>query len=97
MDRIFAWRRLYNWVDFRRRKLDGRMRRIRDAKEGCLPELVGFAKGEDDVFKLGHEVYCDMVHELKRALVVWFRERVLIGEAVGRDQTLSCRVLGTHR
>jgi len=47
-------------------------------------ELVGFSKGEDDVFELGHEIGCDMIHELKCALVVRFSECVLIGEAMKR-------------
>ena len=52
----------------------------------CLPIFVGFTKGEDDVFELGHEVCGGVVHELESALVVWFRESVFLGEAVSRDE-----------
>ena len=51
----------------------------------CLPVFVGFTKGEDDVFELGHEVFRGVVHELQGALIVWFRECVLLGEAVSRE------------
>ena len=51
-----------------------------------MPVFVGFTKGEDDVFELGHEVFCGVVHELQSTLVVWFRECVFLGEAVSRDE-----------
>ena len=50
----------------------------------CLPELVGLAKGEDDVLELCHERLGGMIHELQRPLVVWLRKRMFLGEPVGR-------------
>lgn len=52
----------------------------------CLPELVGFTKCENDVFEFGHEIFGCVVHELQSTLVVWFSERMLLREAVSRDE-----------
>jgi hypothetical protein len=52
----------------------------------CLPVFVGFAKGEDDIFELGHEVFGGVVHELESTLVIWFRECMFLREAVSQDE-----------
>lgn len=58
------------WV---RRIEYSRMRRV------YVPVLIRLAKSKHDVLKFLHDITRGMIHQLKGALVVWFREIMRLG------------------
>ena len=47
----------------------------------CSPELIRLAKSENDIVKLVHDVFRGMIHQLKRTLVVWLYETVILRQS----------------